>query len=352
MPRKPLATLEHVKTVKRNGVSYLYFNTGEKRDNKAVYTALGRAGSMEVGQRYSAALALRTRRGGSPSSVLVPDLVKLYERSAEFTKHSVGTQTTYMVYHRRMAKEFNTAPAGCVESSDIYRLMDKMAATPAAVDMLILAGKQMFTWAKKRRYVAANPFLEVDREDWATQQYQPWPEQVLVAGLADERLWLAVALLYYTGQRIGDCCKMEWKHITEGVLYVKQQKTKKELWVPIHAELAATLARVERTSATILTSPRGGPAKDPTLRDWIKDFGKGFELDLVPHGLRKNAVNALLESECSTGEVSSITGQSLKMVELYAAKRNNRKMAGAAMAKWERATNRETTGKIRPELAE
>jgi hypothetical protein len=69
---------------------------------------------------------------------------------------------------------------------------------------------------------------------------------------------------------------MAWDHITSGVLYVKQQKTGKELWIPIHAELAATLARAPRQPLTILTSPRGGPAKDPTLRDWIKQFGEAL----------------------------------------------------------------------------
>jgi integrase len=350
MPRSP--GLKHVKTVKRGGVRYLYFNSGEKRDNRVVYTALGRADSPEVGTRYAAALGKRNRRGSSPTSVTVPELVRLYERASVFRKHSHGTQKTYMVYHRRMAKEFNTAPAGLVETSDLYHLMDKMGANPAAIDMLLLVGKQMFAWAKKRRYVAHNPFLEVDREDWETQHYEPWPEDAVDAALQDDRLWLPVALMYYTGQRIGDCCKMAWDHIASGVLYVKQQKTRKELWIPIHADLAEILARAPRSAATILTSPRGGPAKDPTLRDWIKQFGEARGLDLVPHGLRKNAVNALLEAECSTGEVSSITGQSLRMVELYAAKRNNRKMAGTAMAKWERVTNKETRGKTPPEMAE
>jgi hypothetical protein len=51
--------------------------------------------------------------------------------------------------------------------------------------------------------------------------------------------------------------------------------------------------------------------------------------------LPKNAVDALLEAGCTAAQVSSITGQSLQMVEHYAAKRNTRKIAKDAMAKWD-----------------
>jgi hypothetical protein len=49
---------------------------------------------------------------------------------------------------------------------------------------------------------------------------------------------------------------------------------------------------------------------------------RGYKV--VPHGLRKNAVNTLLEVGCTVAEVSSITGQSLQMVEHYAKQINKR----------------------------
>jgi len=54
-----------------------------------------------------------------------------------------------------------------------------------------------------------------------------------------------------------------------------------------------------------------------------------------PHGLRKNAVEVLFQAGCTSAMVSAITGQSLLMLEHYARKRNNRKLAKAAMEKWE-----------------
>ena len=57
----------------------------------------------------------------------------------------------------------------------------------------------------------------------------------------------------------------------------------------------------------------------------------------VFHGLRKSAVVFLLEAGCTDAEVSSITGQSRQMVEHYAKQVNQKKLAAAAVLKWESA---------------
>lgn len=83
---------------------------------------------------------------------------------------------------------------------------------------------------------------------------------------------------------------------------------------------------------------KGGAMRRATLRLYLQAWAKAQGFDVVPHGLRKNAVNALLEAGCSVGETSSISGQSLGMVEKYARRRNNRKMGDAAMTRWEANT--------------
>lgn len=352
MPRKTLTGLAHTKSVKRHGREYVYFNTGQKIDGRVVYVSLGRKDADDFGSRYSAAKAARTRRTGLPTSLTVPQLTQRYDRSPEFLKKSMGTQRTYGVYLRRLATEFDNAPAGGLDSSDIYELMDDMAGKPAAIDMMILAGKAMYAWAVKRKYVLRNPFDEVDREDWEARAYQPWPDAVVEAALEDERLGLPVALLYFTAQRIGDVCRMRWDQIDGEDLHVVQQKTGKKILVPLHERLAAILASAPRTGETIMADARGKPLKDQTIRSWIARFGADHGVKLVPHGLRKNAVEALLEADCSVAETSAISGQSLQMVEHYAKQRETKLAGRRAIAKWERAGNRETAGKLVQETTE
>jgi integrase len=168
-------------------------------------------------------------------------------------------------------------------------------------------------------------------------EHKPWPEHVLNAALeSDDQLFrLAVATHYYTGQRTGDCCNMSWNIITaDWHIPVVQQKTRTSLEIPVHPKLRAEIEAAPRPALSILSNQKGGRLRPDAFRQWCKDFGETFGIELVPHGLRKNAVNGLLEAGCSTAEVSSITGQSLAKVESYAKHRNQPKIAKVAMGRW------------------
>ncbi len=57
----------------------------------------------------------------------------------------------------------------------------------------------------------------------------------------------------------------------------------------------------------------------------------------VFHGPRKSAGVFLLEAGCTDAEVSAITGQSRRMVEHYSKQVSQKKLAAAAVLKWEAA---------------
>ncbi len=109
----------------------------------------------------------------------------------------------------------------------------------------------------------------------------------------------------------------------------------------MHRDLKAVLESVPRRSLTVLSNTRTHP--------WTADGFKtswGNELDrpvmkplhgLVFHGLRKSSVVFLFEAGCTGAEVAAITGQSMQMVEHYAREVNQKKLAAAAVLKWEAA---------------
>jgi hypothetical protein len=69
----------------------------------------------------------------------------------------------------------------------------------------------------------------------------------------------------------------------------------------------------------------------------IRDMSELRSKRLVIHGLRKSAVVFLLEAGCTDADVSAITGQSREMAEHYAKQVNHRRLAAAAILKWEAA---------------
>ena len=114
-------------------------------------------------------------------------------------------------------------------------------------------------------------------------------------------------------------------------------------------ELKRILADVPRRGEFILTSGRGEAwTADGFKTAWQRQMAeKALEplrkQKCVFHGLRKSAVVMLLEAGCTDAEVSAITGQSREMVVHYAQAVNQRKLAAAAILKWEALRETDTS---------
>lgn len=315
--------LKYVKATRAKGKQYLYFDTG---DGKARYIRLPDAGSPDFGTKYAAYLGVRTKRQNLKTIMTFKQLASRYQLSPKFLGRSQGTQRTYLPYIVRMIDMFNDWPATDIDRADIRTLLADLS--PGAQIMQLAVAKNIFGFGVNNDLIEGNPTKDI-KIDHESTPHEPWPQEAIEKALRGE-MRLAVALLYFTGQRIGDVCKMRWSDIDDGVITVVQQKTGKELYVPLHNRLEAILAETTRSLTTIVCKPNGKPFTPSMMRRAIKaDVG-----DVVIHGLRKNAVNALLEAGCSAAMVSAITGQTMQIVEQYALKRNNRKLAKTAMGKW------------------
>lgn len=329
---------DYVKKVRARGKEYEYFDTGRNVAGKRVYKPLPKKTDPSYGGTYASLLAARTKRENLVEKIDIAGLSRAYQKSHDFKRRSQSTQTTYLTYLEVVEHELKGAPVDGIERADIRALLDKMQNRPGAANMVLTVLGNLMRYAKERDWIQTDPTDGVSAFEKGDKEYQPWPEPLIETMLKDESVGLAVALLYYTGQRIGDVCKMRWSDIRDGYVYVKQQKTGKELDIRLHGDLAAMLARTPKEAMTVLHGPKLRPMRAATLRMQIQKAAANLDATVVPHGLRKNAVNTLLEVGCSVGEVSSITGQSLKMVEHYAKRRDNRRMGSAAILKWEEQT--------------
>ena len=332
--------LKYIKRVRTKGKEYLYFDTGALKDGKPVYKRLPDPKSRDFGGVYSALLGHRNRRAGIKKQISVKDLIGLYEKSPEYRGLAKNSQRLYTHHLAKVEHEMGSAPAAKVESRDVAMMMAKLGDKPATANLVLATVGALYSWARDatRQFVpkGCNPTADVKQME--VGEHQPWPDHVLQAALESEtdRVRLATHLLYYTAQRIGDVVNMRWSDIRDGVLHIRQQKTGKDLRIHIHSKLAAELAKHPKRALTILTTNEGQSIGPQPIRIALKKHGAAFGIDLVPHGLRKNAVIALLEAGCSVAETASVSGQSFAMVEYYAKLRDQGKLSAGAVLKWER----------------
>lgn len=340
MPRR---TLLHVKRTRAKGREYLYFRTGQTdAKGKEILTPLPPLSDPGFGGSYASCMAARTRRQNSRAELTVTDLCDLWEKSGKWTKprtkggYAEGTKKLYRISLDYLKSQLPTAPAGLVSREDVTLLIDRRADQPGAANSLLRTINSMYRWARQRGHVTNDPGRDV--EELETGEHEPWPQHILEAALEadDARVRLGTHLLYFAAQRIEDTVRMKGADIREDGLHVTQQKTGRTLVIRLHERLRSELARHDFGLGYIIPGAiPGKPLHQQTLRERLQTFAAGLGAKVVPHGLRKNAVNSLLEAGCSAAETAAISGQSLAMVEHYAKARAQGALASAAILKWE-----------------
>jgi integrase len=328
--------LEHVRYVRSKGHLYAYFNTGRKEDGKPVYAPLPKPGSPGFLDSYIAYKAARNRK--VVQTYTVERLFDEYQDSREFAALSEGTRGAYRIYLRLAVSLLGKAFVDDLTRSDIQFILDNENWGAGKRNLFVAVIGAAYKWGRARSKANVWPTREMAQAE--TGEHMPWPQEVLEAGLSAEadRVRLGVALLFYTGQRIGDVCAMRWANIKDCSIQVTQQKTGKALNIRLHTDLRAELDRYGKRGLTLLTNALGRQMTTDHLRAELKAFcaSQGHP-DLRPHGLRKNAVIALLTAGCSVAETAAITGQTYKLVEYYARQIDQSRMGNAAILKLEQS---------------
>lgn len=332
--------LTHVHRKLAKGKEYFYFNTGQKKDGKPILTPLPDIRSPEFARAYQAALAARSRRSSVRDVRTFEWLVNAYQASAEWKKLAEKSRRNYARHLGYAAELFRSGdglswPIGVLKAEHVVALRDRYTDRPGTANACVRAVGSLYAWAKKvgRRYVTENIAHEI--EELEGGEHQPWPEDLVEAALADPEMRLPVGLLYFTGQRISDVVKLGRPNMARGLISLTQQKTGVSLRIAVHSRLAAIIEADAPPGELLFLVGEQGRLTESGLRQRIQKWAAARGHKVVPHGLRKNAVNALLEAGCSTAEVSAITGQSLKMIEHYAKERDKEHLSRSAVLKFE-----------------
>jgi integrase len=328
-----------VKTAK--GRTYYYYDAGRTSEGKRLLIKLPDIKDPRFGGSLARAQATRTNAKNRQGVLTLDGLIRLYEKSPEFDILAESSKRSYLRYlalankHLR-DKHGNSAPARAIVKSDIIDLRDQLSVTKGAASQTVRALGALYKWAMDNEKASGNPAKGVML--FQAKEHQPWPDELVEEALADPQVGLAVALFYFTGQRINEVVKMTWNDIKPDHMVVFVQKTKADCKVAILPELRHMLDSAKRgNTVSILTNANGQPWTQSGLRQKLQAWAKERGQKVVPHGLRKNAVNALFEAGCTAAEVSGITDQSIGMLEHYAKGRNKLKLGQAAVAKLDAA---------------
>ncbi|WP_342152900.1 tyrosine-type recombinase/integrase [Methylorubrum sp. SB2] len=219
-----------------------------------------------------------------------------------------------------------------LRASMIRGVVDGLAERPGAANNFLGAMRAVSTWALVRDHLTASITDGIEPYA-ATSGHKPWTDAQNAA--AHEHLTghvrRGVMLMIYTGQRGSDVVRLGWTDIDENGFRLAQQKTGREVWCPIVAELATEMSGWEKAPGPFVRQASGRPF---TRKLFSKHFDTQREAipalkDVILHGLRATAVVRLRRAGLSTAQIQDVIGMSMAMIERYA-RFADRKTSGQA----------------------
>jgi len=332
--------MKYIHPVKAKGKTYYYY----RRDGKSYGRLPGMPGSLKFAARYDEINASFGDFSGEIIAGTVRALVASYLETPEYLQLSEASRRNYRYYCDLICSVIGTGPAAGVKRPQVIEIRNELQITPGKANALIRIMSVVFEHGIDVGLVTTNPAKGVSR--LKLRPHNPWPVDVLeefIRNAPPEIMW-AIMVGLYTGQRLGDCLKMQWSDYDGASIRVVQEKgfsqygAAREIWIPCHKDLRAVLDTIPKRSTRILTTEYGHPWTAGNFRDALdrEKARQGITAKLVFHGLRKNAAQALAEAGCSTEQIKAVTGhQTDEMAAFYAKGASQKKLAQDAVLKWE-----------------
>ena len=224
-------------------------------------------------------------------------------------------------------------------------IISKKAATPAAANNTLKMIRLLMRLAIQLGLREDDPTIGIKSMRMRDGGFYTWAEEDIAAFEAAHpvgtRARVAFALLLHTAQRRSDVIRMGRQHVKDGVLTIRQQKTKMVVDVPVSAELRMIIDLTPNDHLTFLTTEGGEPFTAAGFTNWFRDMCGRAKLSKLcsPHGLRKAAARRLAEAGCTAHEIMSITGhKTLREVTRYTEAADRKNLAKVAMVKLETRT--------------
>jgi integrase len=273
-------------------------------------------------------------KSGSVAAVVA----EYFDSQKFFTSKSAGTQRMRRGILERFRAAYGDRPFALLPPEWIEKLLD--AKPPHAARSWLVTLRSLCQFAVKRGFLRTDPTAGIKLVSAKGDGFHTWTDDEITHFEAHHHIGskprLALALLLYTGQRRSDVVRMGRQHIRDGVLTVKQEKTRATLVIPVHPNLQAVLDATPSKHLTFLVTatgkPYGGNAFSEQFRKWCD--AAGLPKRCKPHGLRKAACRRLAEAGCSANEIMAISGHAtMKELVRYTKAADQAKLALNAMTR-------------------
>jgi integrase len=300
----------------------------------------GLPGSEEFITAYQAALAgvtvvpeigaSRTRPGTVNAAIVG------YYQSTGFRELALGTQAMYRAILEKVRNEVGErAITGLTTKLIVERLA---LLKPVAARNWLKVLRAFLKFAVAENFRRDNPADSIKPRRHKERSHRAWTAEEIAQFEAHHpigtRERLAFALLLDTVQRRGDVIKMGPQHVRDGHIHIRQQKTGRDLALPIRNSLQAVLNGTPCQNLTFLVTKSGRPFAGSdfsvAFRSWCDQAG--LPKHCTVHGLRHTGAYRLANGGATTHQIMAWTGhKTLSQAQRYTAGYDQARLARQAI---------------------
>lgn len=155
---------------------------------------------------------------------------------------SKNTWQSYTVAAGKLKWAFADFDPSQIQAADVWDFRDKYSATPNQTNRCLSLLTQILNYAVRRRAIAANPVIGVEKLEEKSRDRLLTSEEVrAIRAQAGKRLQCIIDLLYLTAQRVNDVLRIKRSDLTQDGIQFQQQKTGKKILVRWTPELRAAV---------------------------------------------------------------------------------------------------------------
>jgi integrase len=252
-------------------------------------------------------------------------LVRSYVASQGYRKLAPRTAKDYDKVTEWVVEKWGSEAVTTIERRHVIRARDANAETVRFANYIVQVLRILFEHAIDIGWLKAgtNPAKGVDLIKSERPGRKPWPADLVKAYRAEAkgRARLIFEVLLGTGMRPADALKARWDDLSDGGINIRQNKTKKPIWVPLTPALRAVLDQTPRKGLTICAQANGKPTSYRGAADLVmavrqKIGAEAFDL----YSLRHTTASELLAAGCSDEQVAAVLGHtSARTVPIYTA---------------------------------
>jgi integrase len=219
-----------------------------------------------------------------------------------------------------------------INSQDVQKRIDSLVRSgrsPGTINLFRSIIRIPFKLAKDSGVIQINPCISVKPvRDYKTHKGVFSESQVSqILTVCDPEWRLLVLIGYYSGQRLGDCVRLRWQDITNG-LHFRQGKTGNEVIVPIHPALASALAQARQQEPGVFPTLNHKPIPDLSkafsvlirkagIETQVIRKGKRTVYNLSFHSLRHSFSSALANAQIPVEIRQKLVGHKSKEMQLH-----------------------------------